>query len=285
MSKFIPYSYTVLRYVHDITTGEFVNVGVAIYAPEARYASAICRSTYGRLSRLFPGLNAEHFKALMRHIQTSFEELGERLETQLPLESASSVIDLARRILPTDDSSLQWAPMGFGRTVNPQETLEKLYDRMVMRYEERSVRKHKTEEDVWRHFKRTLESRHLLQHFEPNKITVQDDELNFQHTWKNGILHCLEAVSFDLSSPESIRDKAHRWLGRVTSVAKSTDRFRLYFLVGQPQDEELIAAFENAVSILNKIPTEKMIFYEEQTEELSNIIAQEVAMHEGRALT
>lgn len=40
------YTYTVLRYVHDTTTGEFVNVGVALYAPELRYASALCRTTY-----------------------------------------------------------------------------------------------------------------------------------------------------------------------------------------------------------------------------------------------
>ena len=29
------FTYTVLRYVHDIATGEFVNMGVALDAPEA----------------------------------------------------------------------------------------------------------------------------------------------------------------------------------------------------------------------------------------------------------
>ena len=51
------YMYTVLRYVHDTTTGEFVNVGVAICAPKVRYASARCRSTYGRLAKVFPGMD------------------------------------------------------------------------------------------------------------------------------------------------------------------------------------------------------------------------------------
>ena len=44
------FTYTVLRYVHDIATGEFVNMGVALYAPEAKYISAICSARYGRLS-------------------------------------------------------------------------------------------------------------------------------------------------------------------------------------------------------------------------------------------
>ncbi len=47
------YTFTVLRYVHDITTGEFANVGVALFAPEAKYLGAICTPRYGRLTRIF----------------------------------------------------------------------------------------------------------------------------------------------------------------------------------------------------------------------------------------
>jgi hypothetical protein len=43
MNELLSYTYTVLRYVHNTTSGEFVNVGVVLYAPEARYASAVCR--------------------------------------------------------------------------------------------------------------------------------------------------------------------------------------------------------------------------------------------------
>src|SRR6266446_4918250 len=93
------YTYTALRYVHDITTGEFVNVGVAIYAPEARYASAICRTTYSRLTKVFPGMNGESFKGLMRFIQSRFEELGDKLKGELPLDGKpSSMLDLAYAI-------------------------------------------------------------------------------------------------------------------------------------------------------------------------------------------
>ncbi|MGO9273834.1 MAG: DUF3037 domain-containing protein [Terriglobia bacterium] len=46
----IPYTFSVLRYVHDPVTTEFVNVGVALYAPDAKYLSAICTPHYARLS-------------------------------------------------------------------------------------------------------------------------------------------------------------------------------------------------------------------------------------------
>src|ERR1035437_4968873 len=104
MKNQISYTYSVLRYVHDVTSGEFVNVGVALYAPQTHYLSAICRTTYGRLSKVFPGVNAEHFKALMRHIQTSFEERGERLSGELQLTSHSGVLEIAQSVLPKDDS-------------------------------------------------------------------------------------------------------------------------------------------------------------------------------------
>lgn len=281
MSLFKSYTYIVLRYVHDTTTGEFVNVGVALSAPDARYASALCRGTYGRVNKVFPGMNAAHFKSLMRHIQARFEEVGEQMATQLPLDSHQSVMELAHTILPADDGSLQWSPIGAGKTADPAATLEGLFERLVMRYEEKSTRERRTEEDVWRHFKRNLEAHQLLHYFEPKTIAVQDDEVEFKYAWHNGVLHCLEAVSFDLSSPDSIRDKAHKWLGRITSVANTREKFRLYFLVGQPQEGDLATAFDGALSILGKVPVENMIFREQQVEELTETIAKEIAAHYG----
>lgn len=281
MSKTTTYTYTVLRYIHDISTGEFVNVGVALYAPETGYANAKCRHTYGRLSKVFPGINADYFKALMHNIETHFKKLGEQLGGQLSLESAQTVADLARRVLPTDDSALQWSPIGAGRTDNPVVTLDKLFDRMVMRYEDRATCERRTEDDVWRHFKGALETNQLLQYFTPKKIVVSDDEIEFEHTWKNGVLHCLQPVSFDLASRDSIRDKAHRWLGRVTSIKQSSDKLHLYFLVGQPQDKDLLEAYESALSILKKVPAEQEIFQEQQAEELSDSLAQKLADHQG----
>lgn len=277
------YTYTVLRYVHDVTSGEFVNVGVALYAPQARYLGALCRTTYGRLNKVFPGVNAEHFKSLMRHIQNRFEERGERISSELQLTSPSGVIEIAQSVLPKDDSSLQWSPGGSGRTDEPEQALEKLFGRMVMRYEDKQTSSNRTDDDVWRHFKRDLEEQRILQHFQPKTISVQDDEIEFQHSWKNGKWHCLEPISFDLAAPDSIRDKAHRWLGQLASVQGAPDPFKVYLLVGAPQQESLQPAFQNAMSILRKIPGEKEIVLEQDALNLAARIAGEVAEHiQGR---
>lgn len=274
------YTYSVLRYVHDVTSGEFVNVGVALYSPQTRYLSAMCRTTYGRLSKVFPGVNAEHFKALMRHIQNSFEAQGARLSSELQFSPPPGVLEIAQSVLPKDDSSLQWSPSGSGRTDDPAQALEKLFNRMVMRYEEKQVSSARTDDDVWRHFKRDLEERRILQHFQPKTISVQDDEVEFQHSWKNGKWHCLEPISFDLAAADSIRDKAHRWFGQLASIQGATDSFKVYLIVGAPQQENLQPAFQRAMSMLRRIPGEKEIVLERDALGLAARIAGEVAEHE-----
>jgi hypothetical protein len=278
-----PYSYTVLRYVHDTTTGEFVNVGVAIYSREARYASALCRTTFGRLSKTFPGMDGEVFKGLMRHIQSRFEEQGDALKTELPLDGLpKSVMEIAHAVLPADDSTLQWAPSGGGLADDLPRTLESIFNRMVMRYDERPQQERRTDDEVWRGFRRSLENRHVLKHLQSKKISVQDDEVEFQYAWKNGVWHCLEPVSLDLSSPDSIRDKAHRLLGRVTSVQLAADRFKVYLLLGEPQQEGLRSAFEKAVSILSKLPVDHEVVREAGADEFTERFAREIETHEAK---
>jgi hypothetical protein len=278
-----PYSYTVLRYVHDTTTGEFVNVGVAIYSREARYLSALCRTTFGRLSKTFPGMDGEVFKGLMRHIQSRFEEQGDALKTELPLAGLpESVMQIAHGVLPADDSTLQWAPLGSGVAEDLPRTLESIFNRMVTRYDERPQQERRSDDEVWRGFRRSLENRHVLKHLQSKRISVQDDEVEFQYAWKNGVWHCLEPVSLDLSSAESIRDKAHRLLGQVTSVRQAKDPFKVYLLLGEPQQEGLRAAFEKAVSILSKLPVDHEVVREERADEFTERFAREIETHEAK---
>lgn len=276
-----PYTYSVLRYMHDITTGEFVNVGVVIYSPEARYASALCRSTYGRLSKTFPGVDGDAFKSLMHFVESRIEEIGDRLKSDLPLDKTPvSAMDIAQSVLPPDDGSLQWSPMGSGLADNLSQTLESLFARLVERYDERPQQERRSDDEVWRKYRRSLEDRHVLKHLQPKKFTVQDDEVEFQHAWKNDVWHCLEPVSFDLSSADSIREKAHRWLGQIMSVKDAKDRFKIYLLLGEPQQEALKPAFAKAVSILKKLPGDSEVIREEGAAEFSERFAHEIATHE-----
>jgi len=281
MSNKFPYTYTVLRYVHDVATGEFLNVGVALLAPEQRYVSALCRTTYGRLTAVFPSLDGESFRAAMRHVTQEFERLQKELADQLPLRPVTGgVMAYAHAVLGADDSSLQWSSMGAGLTNNPGQTLEQLYERFVTAHEPRSPAHRRQDEDIWKQFSRELEQRQVLKHFVRKTIAVEDDQLEFKHAWKNGVWHCLAPVSFDLASADSIREKAHKWLGQLTSVAQAKSTFKLYFLVGEPAQPELQTAFQSAISILGKSTINQEVVPETRAGELCERLAAEVQAHE-----
>lgn len=275
------YSYSVLRYVHDVTTGEFVNVGLALYCPALHYANATCRTTSKRLRPLFPSLDSDIFRALMRKVQSRFEALHDEVSSQLALRSYASVMELAQSVIPQDDSALQWAPMGSGLTSDPDAMLELLFERFVMKHEEVSTVHRRNDEQVWKNFSRELELQQVLKHFQPQTFSTVDDEVKFDWAWKNGVWHCLAPVSFDLSSPESIRDKAHKWLGQITSV-DSAD-LKLYFLVGEPSQADLRPVYQSALNILKKVPGSAEVFTEADAAGLSLRLAAQVAKHKANA--
>lgn len=274
------YSFTILRYVHDIATGEFVNMGVALYAPEASYVSAICNPRYGRLSKLFLDVNGEHLRSLMRFIQARFEEHAAKLNSELALEGKpKSVMEIAASILPRDDSSLQWSDPGGGITEDPAATLEQLYTRLVEKYEQRAQVPSRTDDDVWRAYRKELESKQVLARLQPKRIVAKDYDHEFDHAWKNGVWNLFQPVSMDLLDADSILDKANRWLGRATNLRDSEDKFRLWMLIGEPRIEKLKPAYTKALNILNKMPVKKDFVTEQEAPKFSQELAQEMAKH------
>lgn len=271
------YSYSVLRYVHDVTTGEFVNVGLALYCHEMHYANAAIRTSSKRLTPLFPSLDVGFFRSLMRKVQDRFETIHDEFEHQLVLRTYASVMELAHSVIPPDDSTLQWAPMGSGLTSDPDATLQQLFERFVMKHEESGTVHRRNDEQVWKSFSRELEQQQVLKHFQPKTFTTPDDEIKFDRAWKNGVWHCLAPISFDLASPESIRDKAHKWLGQIASVG--SDELKPYFLVGEPSQADLYPFYQSALNILRKASDSTEVITEKEAAKLSHRLAAQVAAY------
>lgn len=282
------YSYSILRYVHDIASGEFINVGVALHSSESRYFRVLCRKTLGRVSDTFPDIRVSSFKSLIRGVTSRYEEVREAYSSPLEFNNQStSLKELILTVLPHDDSSLVWSNVSTGLCVDPDETLKKLFVRYVSKYDQKTVRPGRSDEDVWRSFKRSLEARNLSKFFTEKVIHGEDDEVKFPLAWKNGLWHCVEPISFDLSGSESIREKAHKIVGQITSVNDSNEKFKLYLVVGKPNDRELDDAFERAVRLLeHKLPMKPEVYFEDNKEKLIDKLSAEIHAHQQKdALT
>lgn len=279
MINFQNYEFSVLRYVHDTLTGEFINVGVVIYCENEKWISAQCRNTYARVSAVFPNLNSSHFRKMMKFVQAEFCRANQSLNTELQFSEIKSLQTLLHKVLPKDDSSMQWSSVSAGLTLNLEEELALLFERYVSHYDAKIARERRTEQDIWKDFKKTLESFSLSEEFQPKRISVKDDEIEFQHSWKNGIWHCIEPVSFDLTDGDYFKDKAHRWLGQLSSIQDSTEEFKVYLLVSPPTEIDLQPAFNKALSILRKIPVASEIYLEQEAPRLAEEIQKKMETH------
>ena len=128
--------YTVLRYVHDIATQEFVNIGVLAYAPDSRQLKLKCSNHLRRVHALFPDADSKRLSGLIRHVQDAFDTYACRLADVASGESIpEEVMKAASRVLPSDSSALQWSAPAGGYAESLNVALGKAFHRYVHLHE------------------------------------------------------------------------------------------------------------------------------------------------------
>jgi hypothetical protein len=278
----IPYSFCVLRYVHDSVTSEFVNIGVAVFSTEIPFLRAKSTIQYGRITRMFDRIDGERFKQAVRYIEDELNRLGESLwQRPLPFSDLEPTLELLlNRVLPKDDSAMQFAPVAYGVSTDLDSTLAELYDRYVERYAGQPEIPSRSDDEVWRVFREPLERRSVLPHLTPKKIVAPDFEYEFRAGWKNKVWHVYEPVSFDLVEAGSLLDKANRWLGRSANLSESSESFQMHLLVGAPQNPHLKDVFRKAHNILQKMDGNPEIVMEYDAERFATDLEQEIRVHQ-----
>lgn len=161
-------------------------------------------------------MEREGFKSLMRYIERRIDELGERLRGELPLDQVPSDAGvLARSVLPHDDSSLQWSPVGGGLCNDPGPKLEELFGRYVTRYDDKTGAKGRDDGAVWQQFKRSFDAQKVTSRLQPKKIAGADDEVEFAHAYKYAM------ALFRAALPRSHTSRQHS--RKSPPVARSND--------------------------------------------------------------
>ncbi|MGY3082373.1 hypothetical protein ACVWZZ_008781 [Bradyrhizobium sp. LM6.10] len=274
------YGYVVLRYVHDVITGEFVNVGLVMHAPDTQQVKSKTRTSIRRLKATFPDLDRTAFVAAMKSVTRALGKVEKQFQSDGMLKQFSDAKSFAHLAVPIDDSSLQWSQVSTGLTDNFDKTFDRVYQRMVTRYDHQSLAR-RSDEDVWRPVREKIAERKISVPFEEKTIVGATDQIEFRHAWKNGAWHAYEALSLDLADADGIKDKARRWRGHLDAVfeGKNDPNLKLNFILGAPTDPKLISAYENAVAILGHSPSKPKIYREGQIDDLVSEIEDEVRAH------
>jgi hypothetical protein len=272
------YNATTLRYVHDVVTGEFANIGVVLYSPEQRYLEARFTTSYERLNAIFLKIDHLHFRALMRYMANRFDEIAADIRNGLDVPPVTALKDIVRQVLPPDDSSLQWSEPGGGFTEDVAATLDGLFKRFVERYVAGAEQVSRSDEEIAKPFKARLGK--TADRLAEKTIATKDYQYDFRFAWKNDVWHLYEPVSFDLVDPGSIREKANKWLGRGVALHEAREKFKIHFLLGEPRQDETKKAFENAMHLLSKIPGNKQLVRENELEHFAQHVAEEIGSYD-----
>tara|TARA_R110002072_G_scaffold300627_3_gene478530 strand:+ start:583 stop:1458 length:876 start_codon:yes stop_codon:yes gene_type:complete len=273
------YSYTVLRYVHDVVSGEALNVGVVLHVPSKGFLKVQTRKTIGRLKQVFPDLDRHDFVEAMRAVDRGLGAIAKRAKGEPLFDGQADARSHALKVLPNDDSALQWSPVGTGLTADPAKTFERLYERYVMQYDRKADRR-RSDEDIWRPVREKLAEREVHVPFEPKVVSGTQDQIEFKKAWKNGKWHAYEPVSLDLADADHIKDKARRWRGHLSAVAEgSKDDVELHFVLGRPQNTSLMRAYESAKEILKGARYTSEVVDENDVDDLIATLEDEYRAH------
>lgn len=279
MTEKKPYSYTVLRYVHDVVSGEALNVGVVMHAPFSGFLRVQTRKTIGRLKQVFPDLDRHEFVEAMRAVDRGMAAIAKQSKKEPLLDIQSDARSHALKALPIDDSALQWSSIGSGLTTNPTSTFERLFERYVMQYDQKSERR-RTDEDIWRPVREKLAERDIHVPFEAKVVSGAQDQITFDKAWQNGKWHAYEALSLDLADADHIKDKARRWRGHLSAVADgSSEDVDLHFVLGRPQNTSLMQAYESAKEILKGARYTTEVVDENDVDDLVSTLEDEYRAH------
>ncbi len=78
---------------------------------------------------------------------------------------------------------------------------------------------------------------------------------------------------------DSIKDKANRWLVRVTTLADSQEKSTLHLLLGRPRKSKFQKAYVQAKNILKKIPGKPEFIEEDEADQFAKDLKNEINKH------
>lgn len=272
MKPLKPYSYVILRYLPDIVTGESLNMGVVLYCPGDHFLAVKMRSSIVRISQAFPGTNGQNLKRITGWIGVSIAKHARQLRGKsrdMFHDDPRSALDFAQMHFPRDDSSLRWSAQRHGLAADPSAEIERLFSRLVLRYDRASDRHARSDADIWFEYLRALDAVGLANGLQEHTVQGEIEPYKFDHALKNGIWHCLEPLSFDLMRPENIKSKARDKFAEMSFLTAPPDDLKVYFLIGEPHTDEGRRAADTAVRILQRSPVQKEVVREHEAQALA----------------
>ena len=255
MSEKFPFQFTMLQYYYDTFTGEFLNVGLAMYSPNPQFFRVKLLTKYARITNTFPTADGEYYRSYISKLQTKFDNLAYRInskQTTFDPWLPHQLEELLNMILPVDDLSLRFGSVHGGMAQDLDVTFEDLYSRLIEKYLPIERTDSRDDAAVWQIFHRPLQEHNIIHQLRPTTIKTPKDDIDFDHAWKNEHWNALQPLSFDYLYAQNIKKKSHQWFTANVLINKVPEMEKIYYLFGKPQrdDTSIKKAYQKAKDLL-----------------------------------
>lgn len=276
------YSYTILKYRHDIAAGEALNVGVVLYCPAKGQVGFVFDQKYRRLSSAFAGFDGDQHRKMLRRLEDALNSLARPLANSLfEIEERSRYPDagaVIRTVWPDQGLSYFAGLPLFGIAEDLEAELKDLYDRFVLsQADARPTQERYDDHQLWEKVKAVLTPRGIAQMLVP--VTLGPVEVEFEHAYKNGKWHAIETISMDYLEGNEMKKRAFEMVGKVSSVGSLPEMGTCTIVVGAPRRREAEKGYAEARRILMDAPGGPRIVLESEIESLAEDIEREMRQY------
>lgn len=224
------YQYKLLRYAHDQFTGEFVNLGVILYASDHKFLRCKVANSIKRAKGLFPEIDSVFLLKQLRNVVHRTNHISQE-QTEL-FKFSENLTTITSMVLPPDDSALFFSETKFAMDIDFNLALNDLFLELVEKYQVNKEKPQRLNDDeVWKSkYKTYFDKYRISEKLTKHDIATKSDVFSFEKAWKNEIWHLYEPVSFDLKDADRVKDKVYKWSGRLLELQKATEKIHLTFL-------------------------------------------------------
>lgn len=131
------YEYSILRYIHDHSGGEYVNMGIVLYQKDSSIFKYRINERYGRISKFFNDFEGKKYKKKVESIENYLKRIKIKSNESLFPIKYESLRDLMDDISYSPRSSFTFSEVRNGIGESPLERVNELYGELVLFHEDK----------------------------------------------------------------------------------------------------------------------------------------------------
>jgi DUF3037 family protein len=240
-----------LRYYPNLSTGEFLNVGVGVVAPDvSRWGVRVAKRFRG-FQRVFPSAQPIALRSTLIRIEREARRLKSRDVVPLfPPEEWVNLREPLERLVSGNRGALRWGEALVEATGEDLEAeLDYWFEKLVQIKKADGSDPVAAEVSTDSVLEEEFSKRGILESLKPTEIGGYGGQ-RFEFTFRNGILNVFDLIDLDFKKSSTILNRGRFWRGSLDVVGEMETDMAFYGLIRFPRRKDLRADAEAAVSMI-----------------------------------